>query len=132
MNNGNSGLQDFLKLPYTELEELNLKAKEQRMKRVPVEKIQEERLKYLTDEKRIKAVTLLFSDLEGRLHMLDYDKKFLLEELGQPDLRRILDSRLHRAEGERPAAGAGLVRLLLGAGRLLRRRQSAGVRRSHR
>jgi len=41
-------------------------------------KLQEERLKYLTDEKRIKAVTLLFSDLEGRLHMLDYDKKFLL------------------------------------------------------
>ena len=71
-------LQDFLKLPYGELEDLNLKAKEQRMKRVPIEKIREERLKYLTDEKRIKAVTLLFSDLEGRLHMLDYDKKFLL------------------------------------------------------
>jgi glutamine synthetase len=42
-------------------------------------KIQEARLKYLTDEKRIKAVTVLFSDLEGRLHMLDYDKKFLLK-----------------------------------------------------
>ena len=42
-------------------------------------KIQEERLKYLTDEKRIKAVTVLFSDLEGRLHMLDYDKKFLVK-----------------------------------------------------
>src|SRR5437868_2160690 len=79
MNNGNSGLQDFLKLPYTEMEELNLMVKDQRMKRVAVEKIQEERLKYLTDEKRIKAVTLLFSDLEGRLHMLDYDKKFLLK-----------------------------------------------------
>ena len=44
-----------------------------------LDKIQEERLKYLTDEKRIKAVTVLFSDLEGRLHMLDYDKKFLLK-----------------------------------------------------
>jgi glutamine synthetase len=72
-------LQDFLRLPYGELEELNLKAKEQRLKRVPVGKIQEERLKYLTDEKRIKAVTLLFSDLEGRLHMLDYDKKWLVK-----------------------------------------------------
>jgi glutamine synthetase len=72
-------LQDFLRLPYTELEELNLHAKDQRMKRVPMEKIQEERLKYLTDEKRIKAVTLLFSDLEGRLHILDYDKKFLIK-----------------------------------------------------
>jgi glutamine synthetase len=29
-------------------------------------KLQEERLKYLADEKRIKAVTVLFSDLEGR------------------------------------------------------------------
>jgi glutamine synthetase len=74
-----SELQDFLRLPYAELEELNLHAKEQRMKRVPIHQIQEERLKYLTDEKRIKAVTLLFSDLEGRLHMLDYDKKFLIK-----------------------------------------------------
>jgi glutamine synthetase len=72
-------LRDFLMLPYGELEELNLKAKEQRMKRVPLDKIQEERLKYLSDQKGIKAVTVLFSDLEGRLHMLDYDKKFLLK-----------------------------------------------------
>jgi glutamine synthetase len=77
MNNG--ALRNFLELPYAELEELNLHAKEQRMNRVPIEKIQEERLKYLTDEKRIKAVTLLFSDLEGRLHILDYDKKFLVK-----------------------------------------------------
>src|SRR5580698_6428020 len=58
-------LRNFLALTYDELEDLNLEAKEQR-------------LKYLTDEKRIKAVTVMFSDLEGRLHMLDYDKKFLL------------------------------------------------------
>src|SRR5450755_4333996 len=73
-----SELNDFLKLSYLELEELNLKAKEQRRKRVPIEQIREERLKYLKEEKRIKAVTLLFSDLEGRLHMLDYDKKFFI------------------------------------------------------
>ena len=72
-------LRNFLALSYDELEELNLKAKEQRKNRVALHKIQEERLKYLTDEKRIKAVTVLFSDLEGRLHMLDYDKKFLLK-----------------------------------------------------
>lgn len=72
-------LQDFLMLSYAELEELNLNAKQQRKNRVAPEKIQEERLKYLTDEKRIKAVTVLFSDLEGRLHMLDYDKKFLVK-----------------------------------------------------
>jgi glutamine synthetase len=72
-------LQDYLSLPYDELEQLNLEAKEQRLKRVSPDKIQEQRIRYLTDEKRIKAVTVLFSDLEGRLHMLDYDKKFLVK-----------------------------------------------------
>jgi glutamine synthetase len=72
-------LRNFLALTYDELEDLNLEAKEQRRNRVPIGKIQEKRLKYLTDEKRIKAVTVLFSDLEGRLHMLDYDKKFLIK-----------------------------------------------------
>ncbi len=72
-------LRNFLALSYAELEELNLKTKEQREMRVAEHKIQEERVKYLTDEKRIKAVTVLFSDLEGRLHMLDYDKNFLLK-----------------------------------------------------
>ena len=72
-------LRNFLALSYEELEELNLKAKKQRLDRVAAHRIQEERIKYLTDEKRIKAVTVLFSDLEGRLHMLDYDKKFLIK-----------------------------------------------------
>jgi glutamine synthetase len=71
-------LQDRLSLSYAELEELNLKFKEER-KTLATDKIQEARLKFLNDEKRIKAVTVLFSDLEGRLHMLDYDKKFLVK-----------------------------------------------------
>jgi len=74
-----SQLRDFLTLPYGELEELNLEAKKDRRDRVAADKMQEKRLKYLSDEKRIKAVTVMFSDLEGRLHMLDYDKKFLLK-----------------------------------------------------
>src|SRR6202158_4346761 len=72
-------LRNFLSLSYDELEKLNLKAKEQRKNHAAAHKIQEDRIKYLTDEKRIKAVTVLFSDLEGRLHMLDYDKKFLIK-----------------------------------------------------
>src|SRR5260370_2577334 len=71
-------LRNFVALSYEELEQLNLMAKEQRKNRVAPHKIQEDRLKYLTDEKRIKAVTVLFTDLEGSLHMLDYDKKFLI------------------------------------------------------
>ena len=62
-----SELRNFLELSYEELEELNLRAKKQRKERVPAEFIQEERLKYLTDTPGIKAVTVLFSDLEGLL-----------------------------------------------------------------
>lgn len=74
-------LREFLEIPYNELEELNLEVKEDRLRRTPPDKVRETRLKYLHDEKRIKAVTVCFSDLEGRLHMLDYDKKFLLRSM---------------------------------------------------
>src|SRR4029434_4071067 len=74
-----AGLRDFLEIPYDQLEEMNLEAKRQRVERVDVGTVREERIKYLTDERRLKAVTVCFTDLEGRLHMLDYDKKFLLK-----------------------------------------------------
>lgn len=73
-----TALRDFLEIHYEQLEEMNLEAKRQRLERTPVDQVREQRVKYLTDEKRIKAVTVCFADLEGRLHMLDYDKKFLL------------------------------------------------------
>ncbi|MBL8156626.1 MAG: glutamine synthetase [Anaerolineae bacterium] len=72
-------LREFLEIPYDQLEEMNLAAKLQRLGRVSMDVIREERMRYLADEKRIKAVTVCFTDLEGRLHMLDYDKKFLLK-----------------------------------------------------
>ena len=57
---------------------MNLTAKGKRDDTDP--KAQEEEYrKYLTDEKKIKAVTLCFSDIEGRFHMLDYDKRFFLD-----------------------------------------------------
>src|SRR5580765_7945654 len=74
-----TNLRDFLEIPYDKLEEMNLANKEARLNRTPSHKFREKHLKYLADEKRIKAVTVCFSDLEGRLHMLDYDKKFLLK-----------------------------------------------------
>ena len=72
-------LRDFLEIPYAELEELNLKSKERRSNGTSEGELEEERRRYLNDEKRLKAVTVCFSDVEGRLHMLDYDKKFLLK-----------------------------------------------------
>ena len=72
-------LRDFLHIPYDQLEEMNLAVKDERMGRIDPAKARDERMKYLTDERRLKAVTVCFTDLEGRLHMLDYDKKFLLK-----------------------------------------------------
>lgn len=72
-------LKNFLEIPYDQLEELNLEAKEKVTKRTPDGELREHYLKYLHNEKRIKAVTVCFTDLEGRFHMLDYDKKFLLK-----------------------------------------------------
>lgn len=71
-------LRSFLEIPYDELEERNLEAKQKQLSRVPDVELREHYLRYLESEKRIKAVTVCFSDLEGRFHMLDYDKKFLL------------------------------------------------------
>jgi glutamine synthetase len=79
MSNSTVPLRDFLEIPYEQLEEMNLSVKQARLNREPADKLKEARMKYLTDERRIKAVTVCFTDLEGRLHMLDYDKKFLLK-----------------------------------------------------
>lgn len=72
-------LRNFLEIPYDELEQLNLEAKERVAKRSSDDELREHYLRYLHEEKRIKAVTVCFTDIEGRLHMLDYDKKFLIK-----------------------------------------------------
>jgi len=70
-------IKNFLEIPYDKLEELNTSANEKR-DTVPFEEQEKEYRAYLEKETRIKAVTVCFSDIEGRFHMLDYDKKFLL------------------------------------------------------
>ncbi len=71
-------LRSFLELPYKQLEELNLEAKAKVKNRTPEKELKEYYTAYLEREESLKAVTLCFSDIEGRFHMLDYDKKFLL------------------------------------------------------
>lgn len=75
----NLELRNFLEIPYDQLEEMNLEAKSKVEKRTAEDELKEYYLRYLHDEKRLKAVTVCFSDIEGRFHMLDYDKKFLLQ-----------------------------------------------------
>lgn len=73
-------LKSFFQATYEELEELNLKAQE-KAQTMSAAELQKEYTAFLKKEKGIKAVTLCFTDIEGRLHMLDYDKKFLLDSL---------------------------------------------------
>ncbi len=68
----------FLDLSYEELEAMNLEVKAERLRGVSSEEMQGRFLTYLEGEKGIKAVTVCFTDIEGKLHLLDYDKKFLL------------------------------------------------------
>ena len=118
-------IKNFLEIPYDELENLNLQAKERVQNRTSDDNLKEYYLKYLADEKHLKAVTVGFSDLEGRFHMLDYDKKFLLKSyenltfdgssirgfsvVKESDLRLDIDwgssSYLHAAASNRDGAG---------------------------
>jgi glutamine synthetase len=76
--NNKKELKNFLEIPYEELETMNLHAKNQAEK-ISTGALEKEYRLYLQKEKRIKAITLCFTDIEGRFHMLDYDKKFLLD-----------------------------------------------------
>lgn len=78
MDNNPKSLRNFLEIPYDRLEELNLEAKNRRLAHTPETQLKQYYLSYLKREKLLKAVTIGFSDLEGRFHMLDYDKKFFL------------------------------------------------------
>lgn len=71
-------LPHLLDLSYAELEQKNLEIKQERMKGTASDKLKDKMLKYLASEKGIKAVTVCFTDLEGRLHTLDYDKNHII------------------------------------------------------
>ena len=72
-------MKNFLELSYEELEEKNLDAKARSHSAQDASELADHYRQYLEKEKGLKAVTVAFSDLEGRLHTLDYDKKFLIK-----------------------------------------------------
>lgn len=106
------GQDHLLDLSYAELEERNLEVKKRRLAGVSNEEMRGEFLEYLKNESGIKAVVLFFSDLHGRFHALDYDKKYMIEsednltfdgssvqgfsKLSQSDLRLKVDWRSFR------------------------------------
>ncbi|MDH5532818.1 MAG: glutamine synthetase family protein [Candidatus Pacebacteria bacterium] len=73
----NKTITPFLEISYEKLEELNLTAIK-RSETIDPALLEKEYREYFKKETKLKAITLCFSDLEGRLHMLDYDKKFFL------------------------------------------------------
>ncbi len=103
----NDSLRSFSQLSYSELEVKNLSAKKNRAKQTSQSEFEKEYRAYLKKETGIKAVTLCFSNIEGRFHMLDYDKQHFLQgadnltfdgssvrgftELAESDLRLVPD-----------------------------------------
>lgn len=99
-------LKHFLELTYDELEAKNNELTDKRHSQSAAEREKEVR-SYLEKEHAIKAVTICFSNIEGRLHTLDYDKRYFLSsadnltfdgssvrgfsELGESDLRLMPD-----------------------------------------
>lgn len=69
----------FLELSYSELEARNLVTKKEWLDGRGQDHFKKKFLEILKKEIGIKAVTVCFSDLEGKFHMLDYNKMFLLE-----------------------------------------------------
>lgn len=72
-----SNLKTFSEFSYDELEQLNLKARAI----TDPDKAKETHVSSLQQQDGIKAITVCFCNIEGRLHMLDYDKKFLLDSM---------------------------------------------------
>ncbi len=102
-----ASLREHLILSYKDLEAFNLEMKKEQElgeeNGKTNEYFEKKVIQFLSEEKRIKAVTVAFSDIEGKLQMLDYDKKFFIDakdnltfdgssikgftELGSSDLR---------------------------------------------
>ncbi len=101
------GLTNFLELTYDELKGRNIAIKRDKEAGKSLEYFEDKFTRELRETPGIKAVMVSFCDLEGKLHLLDYDKEFILNaydnltfdgssikgftELGNSDLRLKVD-----------------------------------------
>lgn len=72
-------MKKFLIISYDELEEKNLEMKKLLSEMHSQDFFKDKITKYLAEEKKIKAITICFTDLEGKLLNLDYDKNYVLK-----------------------------------------------------
>ena len=97
----------LLDLSYAELEAKNLEVKKERLRGATSDELKERFLNYLQEDAGVKSVIVCFTDLEGKLQMLDFDKNHIIgaednltfdgssingfTELSQSDLRLRVD-----------------------------------------
>lgn len=74
-----SRLTNFLELSYDELKERNIALKRDKEAGKSLEYFEEKLTNELRETPGVKAVMVCFADLEGKLHILDYDKEFVLK-----------------------------------------------------
>jgi len=71
----------YIDLSPAELQKRNLLLKRDREAGFPSEVFAEKLIPELQKDQSVRAVTVCFSDLEGKLHLLDYNKDFFLQAL---------------------------------------------------
>lgn len=71
----------FSDLSFEELQKRNTLLKRDQEAGYPGEAFQEKLVPILKEDKNVRAITVFFSDLEGKLHLLDYNKEFFLQSL---------------------------------------------------
>lgn len=72
---------NYIDLSVDDLQKRNLSLKKDREAGMSSEAFAEKLIPVLQDEKGVRAVTLCFADLEGKLHLLDYNKDFFLNSM---------------------------------------------------
>ncbi len=72
-------LREFLELSYAELKTFNLGMKKDQLSGKDNAYFSKKVLDFLEKTSPLKAVTVAFSDLEGKMQVLDYDKEFFMD-----------------------------------------------------
>ena len=87
-------LRDFLEIPYDKLEEMNLATKEARVNRTPAHKMREKHAKYARGRKTHQGRHRVLLGPRGPAAHARLRQEVPAQVRRQPDVRRVVDSRL--------------------------------------